>query len=188
MDARGVPLAGYATHDQQYANPLGQHPSHAAQPAVMAASTWPPPLNTSLSIAASNSTSSAGGQHSALVSPYEEPPPDSATSAFTASSFDLRDASPSFSQASSEPTPSASASKDAPSSSEEPSNGTRDKSKKRKKPRERVQLATDQPLTSQGKERQRVYLACAQWYVLFNPYLVHSLLKQHIQSTAEDQV
>jgi hypothetical protein len=37
--------------------------------------------------------------------------------------------------------------------------------KRRKKAKDKMPLAADQPLTSQGKERVRVYLACAQWCV-----------------------
>jgi hypothetical protein len=38
--------------------------------------------------------------------------------------------------------------------------------KKRNKVREHVPLSLDQPLTTQGKERIRVYLACVQWSVV----------------------
>jgi hypothetical protein len=43
---------------------------------------------------------------------------------------------------------------------------------RREKPR--IELSADQPLTTQGKPRARVYVACVQWLVLFNkPHRVH---------------
>lgn len=39
----------------------------------------------------------------------------------------------------------------------------------RRKPRQKpkIQLAPDQPATTQGKQRKRVYVACVQWYFVF---------------------
>lgn len=46
------------------------------------------------------------------------------------------------------------------------------------KPRERVriELAPDQPPTTQGKQRERVYVACLQWYVLVKVPPLYSLI------------
>lgn len=45
-----------------------------------------------------------------------------------------------------------------------PDRPTRSRKTRREKPR--LELAPDQPLTTQGTPRARVYVACAQWYVL----------------------
>lgn len=39
-------------------------------------------------------------------------------------------------------------------------------STRKRRPKPKIQLAPDQPPTTQGKPRARVYLACLQWYVL----------------------
>ena len=41
--------------------------------------------------------------------------------------------------------------------------GPRPRKNRREKPR--IELAPDQPPTTQGKPRARVYVACVQWYV-----------------------
>ena len=45
-------------------------------------------------------------------------------------------------------------------SSVDPASG---KTRKRRPPKPRIELSSDQPLTTQGKPRSRVYLACLQW-------------------------
>lgn len=45
--------------------------------------------------------------------------------------------------------------------------GSRSRKPRREKPK--IELAADQPPTTQGKPRARVYVACAQWFVL--PFL-----------------
>lgn len=40
------------------------------------------------------------------------------------------------------------------------------RTKKTRREKTRIALAPDQPLTTQGKPRARVYVACLQWYVL----------------------
>lgn len=59
------------------------------------------------------------------------------------------------------PSPSPSGSAD----SERPAVTVPTKPSKRKKTKEQIPLAGDQPLTTQGTSRQRVYLACSQWCV-----------------------
>jgi hypothetical protein len=36
--------------------------------------------------------------------------------------------------------------------------------------RVRIELAPDQPPTTQGKPRERVYVACAQWFVVYSMF------------------
>lgn len=48
-----------------------------------------------------------------------------------------------------------------------PTQSSRPRKSRREKPR--IELAPDQPPTTQGKPRARVYVACIQWYVLFSP-------------------
>ena len=50
-----------------------------------------------------------------------------------------------------------------PASAKRSTSPQRYSSKRREKPR--IELAPDQPLTTQGKPRTRVYVACVQWYV-----------------------
>lgn len=50
-----------------------------------------------------------------------------------------------------------------PAPSKRSSSPPRYTNKRREKPR--IELAPDQPLTTQGKPRTRVYVACVQWYV-----------------------
>jgi hypothetical protein len=40
---------------------------------------------------------------------------------------------------------------------------TSGKARKRRPPKPRIELSSDQPLTTQGKPRSRVYVACLQW-------------------------
>jgi hypothetical protein len=94
---------------------------------------------------------------------YGESVPNSAASGFsTASSLGLpspRDPSPgSSSLHTASPTADPKAEKAQVSNTQ-----VTEPPKKKKKNKDRVALAVDQPLTSQGKERQRVYLACVQW-------------------------
>jgi hypothetical protein len=69
-----------------------------------------------------------------------------------------------------------------------PSSGDKASSKKRKKAKEKVPLAIDQPLTSQGKERVRVYLACAQWCVARSFRLSGGRLTSREQPPAQDSL
>ncbi len=42
---------------------------------------------------------------------------------------------------------------------------TANKPRKSRRPKPRINLAPDQPPTTQGKPRARVYVACLQWYI-----------------------
>jgi hypothetical protein len=96
---------------------------------------------------------------------YHQLEPSSTT---TLSSFSLTSAEPSpvVETASGVPAPAPIVPPPPPMATQETINddgAQRKKSRKRPKIREHVPLSANQPLTSQGKERIRVYLACAQW-------------------------
>jgi hypothetical protein len=143
-----------ATHAHAYAAidrpaPLG------APPIPRLGTHWPAPLDTAFD---------AGTGVYAPPSAYDYAP-DSAATGYTSASSAHEPTSPASSHESAEPAPDGRrhAHHDGSSSSPPHAGASPDAGRKKKKSRHAVPLASDQPLTSQGKERQRVYLACAQW-------------------------
>lgn len=59
-------------------------------------------------------------------------------------------------------------------------NPPRPKKARREKPR--IELAPDQPPTTQGKPRARVYVACLQWYAFFLHEFIHKFNNVPFQS------
>lgn len=55
-----------------------------------------------------------------------------------------------------------------PGSSKDPQNDHPPRPRKTRREKPRIELAPDQPPTTQGKPRARVYVACVQWYVFYS--------------------